>query len=128
MFEAVDGRPIFSSLNELKGSFVMGERLYDVIQLPELRHKLEANNCRAFRSIVKQALQALVVLHKNKFVHCDLKSENILLTNDCQLKMIDFRSALHVSELAAKLVVTTPEYLSPEALYYLENPTDPAAM
>lgn len=68
------------------------------------------------------------MLNNNNFVHCDLKSENILLTNDCQLKMIDFGSALHVSELAAKMVVTTPEYLAPEALYYLENPTDPAAM
>ena len=32
VFEAVDGRPVFSSMNELKGSFVQGERLYDVIQ------------------------------------------------------------------------------------------------
>lgn len=31
IFEAVEGRPVFSALNELKGSFVMGERLYDVI-------------------------------------------------------------------------------------------------
>ena len=49
VFEAVDGRPIFTSMNELKGSFVMGERLYDVIQMPELRTKLEADDCRGFR-------------------------------------------------------------------------------
>ena len=62
-----------------------------------MRETLEANDCRGFRSIVKQALQALYILNKKNFVHCDLKSENILVTPDCQLKLIDFGSALHAS-------------------------------
>ena len=69
-----------------------------------------------------------MILNKNNFVHSDLKSENILLSNDCQLKIIDFGSTLHESQVASSLVVTTPEYLSPEALNYLANPTDPATM
>jgi serine/threonine protein kinase len=31
VFEAVDGCPIFTALNEIKGSFHGGARLYDVI-------------------------------------------------------------------------------------------------
>ena len=73
-------------------------------------------------------MQALITLNSRGIVHCDLKSENILLTQDCQLRMIDFGSAQPVAKIAQSLVVTTPEYLAPEALYFLENSTDPAAM
>ena len=73
-------------------------------------------------------LQALDALVKRDVVHCDLKSENILIKYNSQkkelkeLKIIDFGAAFRYSE-PGYLCVTTPEYLPPEYLNMFKSKT-----
>ncbi len=68
--------------------------------------------------------EALDVLAKRNVVHADLKPDNILVELDgsriTNLKLIDFGSAFSFQN-AANITATTPEYLAPEVLAYLEN-------
>jgi serine/threonine protein kinase len=43
---------------------------------------LEANNCFEFKKIIKKILEALDLMKIVGVVHCDLKSENILIDID----------------------------------------------
>src|SRR5437762_299591 len=58
-------------------------------------------------------------MHSQRVVHRDLKTENILLTNDNQVKIMDFGIAL--DESARRLTwsglsstIGTPDYMAPE--------------
>ena len=59
-------------------------------------------------------------------VHTDLKSENILIDIDYlkntinSVKIIDFGSSFDFSKVNKKLEVTTPEYLPPEVLEFMD--------
>lgn len=71
-------------------------------------------------------LQALSLFKIAGIVHSDLKSENIMLTLDyknkkiTQIKIIDFGSCFDFSKVNDKIEVTTPEYLPPEILEFIE--------
>lgn len=62
-------------------------------------------------------------------VHSDLKAENILVNYDVNedvapvlsFKIIDFGSAFSFGKVDTDLELTTPEYLAPELLEYIEN-------
>jgi serine/threonine protein kinase len=69
--------------------------------------------------IACQICGALVYMHSQRVVHRDLKPENILLTNDNQVKIMDFGIAL--DESARRLTwsglsstIGTPDYMAPE--------------
>lgn len=69
------------------------------------------------KRIARQVLSAAEHLHYNGIAHCDLKLENMLLTPTDDIKIIDFGSALRVSEATYDdfaFIATTPEYLPPE--------------
>lgn len=79
--------------------------------------------------IAQQVLDALVETHKQNIIHCDLKPENIMLTNvgarDNVVKLIDFgiASLLHKDEEddeRSKLLVGTPQYMAPEQITHGE--------
>ena len=59
-------------------------------------------------------------------VHCDLKSENILIELDYRrkivksVKVIDFGSSLPFDIVNDSVELTTPEYLPPEILDFIE--------
>src|SRR5579872_3460033 len=46
-----------------------------------------------------QTATALAALHAQNFVHCDLKPNNILVTNDKKVKLIDFGQTCPVSSV-----------------------------
>ncbi|KAK6731785.1 hypothetical protein RB195_007940 [Necator americanus] len=76
---------------------------------------------RATRFLLVQILSALKYLHKQGIAHCDLKPENVLLsemnTNFPQTKICDFGYARFIPESQfRKTIVGTPAYLPPEVL------------
>lgn len=75
----------------------------------------------SLRSILDTVLQvsyALLHLHTHGVIHRDLKPENILITEQGQVKVIDFGIAQLMSEEAISFgkgkMVGTPSYMSPE--------------
>ena len=61
--------------------------------------------------------------HKNLVLHCDLKPANILVTDDGQVKLLDFGMAKLLNPLLSEQPITrtdlrvlTPEYASPEQI------------
>uniref|UniRef100_A0A158P8F5 Protein kinase C n=1 Tax=Angiostrongylus cantonensis TaxID=6313 RepID=A0A158P8F5_ANGCA len=76
---------------------------------------------RATRFLLVQILSALKYLHNQGIAHCDLKPENVLLsemnTNFPQTKICDFGYARFIGESQfRKTIVGTPAYLPPEVL------------
>jgi serine/threonine protein kinase len=70
-------------------------------------------------NIARQICEALVYMHGQGVVHRDLKPENILVTNEGQIKIMDFGIAL--DESARRLTwsglsstIGTPDYMAPE--------------
>ncbi len=70
--------------------------------------------------IVTQILSALQAAHEAGFVHRDLKPDNIFITNDGEVKLLDFGIAKLLDDTAKTFatqdgsIVGTPMYLSPE--------------
>jgi serine/threonine protein kinase len=99
-------------------------RMYLVMELAEgqsLRavqgdHRMEVG--RAI-DIATQIASALVYLHSRGIVHRDLKPDNVMLTADGKIKLLDFGIAM--DEAARRLTwfgltppVGTPDYMAPE--------------
>jgi serine/threonine protein kinase len=72
--------------------------------------------------VLKFALRGLAYLHKQKKIHRDIKSGNILLTSEGDCKLADFGvSAELVNTLAKrKTVIGTPYWMAPEVLQSTE--------
>jgi eukaryotic-like serine/threonine-protein kinase len=89
-----------------------------------LRQRLrEPFTVQQFLDIAVQCADALVAAHAHGIVHCDIKPENIMLTSDQQVKILDFGVAKRLprsdqSTTLEKVAVLsgTPAYMSPEVL------------
>ena len=67
--------------------------------------------------LMMQACAALGAAHRAGLVHCDVKPQNILVTNDGRVKVTDFGIARAMSASVPQNVETvwgTPHYFSPE--------------
>jgi len=95
--------------------FVEGQNLRERIQHPM--------SLEQFFGIAVQCAQALVAAHGHGIVHCDIKPENIMLTPEGQIKILDFGVAKRLVRPdqsttvdRSRSVSGTPAYMSPEVL------------
>ncbi|CAD8117730.1 unnamed protein product [Paramecium sonneborni] len=78
---------------------------------------------------ITEILKAINSIHKQGIVHRDIKSENILLTQDKKIKFIDFGTAKDMNDLTIegsgngrkgkqifKHFVGTPQFMAPECI------------
>ncbi len=87
-----------------------------------LRHFImqQSLSLRRALEIILQVSYALLHLHSHGIIHRDLKPENILITEDGEIKVIDFGIAqLHdeqssMSDKEKSQLMGTPNYMSPE--------------
>jgi serine/threonine protein kinase len=73
-------------------------------------------------NIVVQACEGLYYLHSKGYVHCDIKPDNLLLSRQWEVKLIDFTIAKKIKTGLGKLlggrtkVEGTRSYMSPEQI------------
>ena len=68
-----------------------------------------------FKKIFKQIFDAMDYLHKNNIAHRDIKLENILMTRDYEIKIIDFGFGMFNPENKLQhFFCGTPNYMPPE--------------
>lgn len=69
-------------------------------------------------SVVEQCAKALDYAHQNEVIHRDIKSANVMLTLDDEVKIVDFGVAerKHMRTDDSFQIVGTPTYMSPEQI------------
>jgi eukaryotic-like serine/threonine-protein kinase len=117
---------VYDVLEERDEMFLVMEYVEGETLRQRLRKPLSLNQ---FFDIAIQSAEALVAAHGRGIVHCDIKPENIMLTNPGQVKILDFGVAKHLPRSdqsstvdRAGTMAGTPAYMSPEVL--LENLPD----
>lgn len=89
---------------------LLGESLYDIIEKKEYK-KLDLKNT------ARQILLGLKEIHKQGYIHFDLKVENILFRGDSSnLKIIDFGSAIKINKSRRPKIGQTRHYRAPEIM------------
>ncbi|TKR87223.1 hypothetical protein L596_011658 [Steinernema carpocapsae] len=68
------------------------------------------------RYIASKLVSALRYLHKKTIIHCDVKPQNILLTENLEVKLADFGLAEKLKPSGIKNRKGTPRYMAPELL------------
>jgi len=67
--------------------------------------------------ISKEIIKALSEIHKNHIVHRDVKSENVFVTNNEEIKLMDFglaKSAIFTAATKTNEIIGTLAYMSPQ--------------
>src|SRR5262249_29462463 len=101
--------------------FVEGQTLRDRL--------LQPMSLEQFFGIAEQCLQAASVAHAQGVLHWEIKPENLMLSNDGQIKILDFGVARRLPRSDQSTTVDRPgniygtlAYMAPEVL--LEKPAD----
>lgn len=100
-------------------------------------HRLREDSARA---VLEGICDQLDALHGAGIVHCDLKLENILVTDAATVRVIDFggaydlgtsdesdRRRLASTTTPQQRMVGTPGYIAPERILWVDTPPTPAA-
>ncbi|ODH51253.1 CMGC/DYRK/DYRK2 protein kinase [Paracoccidioides brasiliensis] len=92
---------------------LLGMNLYEFIKA----HDFRGFSLKLIRRFTKQLLSTLVLLHKHKVIHCDLKPENVLLAHPMhsEIKVIDFGSSCFENE-KVYTYIQSRFYRSPEVI------------
>ncbi|MBQ0067637.1 MAG: Stk1 family PASTA domain-containing Ser/Thr kinase [Phascolarctobacterium sp.] len=107
---------IYDVIDDGKDQYIIME-FVDGCTLKELlkEYKIET---KAAMQIIRQLADALYQAHSRKIIHCDIKSQNIIVTNSMVPKIADFGIAKIVSEqtmvFSGNNIMGSVYYLSPE--------------
>ncbi|MCB0288896.1 MAG: protein kinase [Calditrichaeota bacterium] len=92
--------------------YIRGENLKDKLN----SGRLDLTQCLSF---IRQIAAGLQAAHRKQIAHRDIKSENIMLTEDGRVKVMDFGLAKSGEQGGLKetaVISGTPAYMSPELL------------
>ncbi|CAO3583975.1 unnamed protein product [Absidia cylindrospora] len=108
------------------GSFVSGSKLYIVTPYLSAGSCLDIMNTTypdgldeiSIATILKQALEGLIYLHKNNHIHRDVKAGNLLMDEYGLVQLADFgvSSSLTQNNEVRKTFVGTPCWMAPEVM------------
>ena len=93
--------------------FVNKGSLFDLLH----QRKLVLDDAKIVK-VAKQIAMALLYLHKRQLFHCDLKSQNVLITDDWTVKLCDFGLSRYQEKFDADNhgKIGTPHWMAPEIL------------
>ena len=86
----------------------------------EIRNQkgISEHKSNIFKKIFKQIFDAMNYLHKNHMAHRDIKLENILMTKEYEIKIIDFGFGMYNPENKLQnFFCGTPNYMPPEIAF-----------
>ena len=86
----------------------------------EIRNQkgISEHKAMIFKKIFKQIFEAINYLHKNHMAHRDIKLENILMTREYEIKIIDFGFGMYNPENKLQnFFCGTPNYMPPEIAF-----------
>ena len=86
----------------------------------EIRNQkgISEHKSNIFKKIFKQIFDAMNYLHKNNMAHRDIKLENILMTREYEIKIIDFGFGMYNPENKLQnFFCGTPNYMAPEIAF-----------
>lgn len=71
--------------------------------------------------ISRECLAGMEYLHSNKIIHRDIKGQNVLLTRDLRVKLVDFGVCALLQEQKGKrdTVIGTPYWMAPEVRLFV---------
>ena len=99
---------------------ILGDDLYEVSRKMHFRPFSLAQ----VKSISKDILQSLKIIHENRIIHCDMKPENVLLIpgSTKNVKIIDFGSSCKIGEQKYEYIQSR-FYRAPEVILGLKYGT-----
>lgn len=109
------------ALGEHRGiDFIVMERIYGVSLADHIEQRQRAGVRFALAEVLEPLIQiaeGLAVVHRAGIAHRDVKPDNVMLTPDHRVVLMDFGLVLPEFDIASqKLVAGSPPYMPPEAL------------
>jgi len=105
---------IYTVIENPEGLFLV----FEYVEGQTLETRLDIDGYLNFQEakwIFKSVCKALHYAHSEDIIHCDLKPANIMITDEKQVKVMDFGVAKKLDgSLTAKTVAGTPVYMAPE--------------